>query len=384
MFLHTIASLSVDRGGTSRCVSELCGGIASTGADVGILTTADSSAAPGKFLPPGKSCAVVESDDKGVLGRFGLPFYAKLNDRLRSQQVELIHDHGVWLVTNYMAARLAYKYGVPLAISTHGMVEPWSLAQSATKKKIAFSIYQRGVFKRASVFFATSEAEAFNIRQLGLKQPIAVIPNGVAIPESISLSKETRQNSERIILFLSRVHKKKGLINLARAWANIREPGWRLVIAGNDESGHKEEVLSVIRGLGIGQWFDFIGPVHGKDKEDIYLNADVFILPTFSENFGVVIAEALSYGVPVITTTGTPWKSLVKSNSGWWVKPDVEHITAAIREAISMTDGERSDMGLNGRKHVIDNYSWTSVVSGTLSVYSWLLGQSERPDCVIS
>lgn len=383
MYLQTIASLSAGSGGTSRCVSDLGGELATLGAEVAIVTSEDSCSEETIFRPDNSLCRVYTSLDQGTLGKLAFPFYELLQQIVVSRQVRLIHDHGIWLPTNIMAARAARKSGIPLVISTHGMVEPWSLSQSSARKKIALQLYQKKIFQQAELFFATSEPEAAHIRSLGLSQPIAVIPNGVHMPEQGCSLPGRNVNRSRTILFLSRIHKKKGLLNLVRAWGNIRESGWRFIIAGADEGGYRSEVEKEINRLGVGHFFEFVGPLYDEQKEQAFLGADIFVLPTYSENFGIVVAEAMSHSVPVITTTGTPWESISEEKIGWWVPPTVEGIEGALHEAISLSDEERACMGASARKHVEENYSWPTIAQNVLAVYDWVLGGKDKPDCVL-
>jgi len=180
---------------------------------------------------------------------------------------------------------------------------------------------------------------------------------------------------------LSRIHPKKGLINLIDAWARVRPEGWRLVIAGPDEGGYQAEVAERIRTSGVGEQVSFVGAVEGEAKAALYRNADLFVLPTFSENFGVVVAEALAYGLPVLTTRGAPWADLETHNCGWWIDTGVEPLAQALREAMALSDEQRHAMGARGRDYVL-RYDWGGIAAQTAAVYRWVLGQGDKPDCV--
>jgi glycosyltransferase involved in cell wall biosynthesis len=185
----------------------------------------------------------------------------------------------------------------------------------------------------------------------------------------------------RRVLFLSRVHPVKGILNLLHAWAAVMPKGWRLKIAGPDEGGHLAEVIALARALGIDQMVEFLGEVDGEAKRQAYLEADLFVLPTFSENFGVVVAEALAHGVPVITTRGAPWADLQTHACGWWVDIGVEPLVMALREAMALRDDERQAMGARGREYA-QRYDWDGIAQKTIDVYRWLLGDGSMPDAV--
>jgi glycosyltransferase involved in cell wall biosynthesis len=194
-------------------------------------------------------------------------------------------------------------------------------------------------------------------------------------------------------LFLGRIHPIKGLVNLVQAWAavirnpefGIRNSGkWRVVIAGGDESGHLAEVKAEIRRLKVDSDFEFAGQVEGGAKWDLYRSADLFVLPSHSENFGIVIAEALACGVPVIASRGTPWAELETHRCGWWVDNRPEILAAALRDAMGRTDAERREMGRRGEKLVEINYTWPAAARKMLAVYQWMLGTSPRPECLVN
>ena len=186
---------------------------------------------------------------------------------------------------------------------------------------------------------------------------------------------------QRIALFLSRIQQKKGLINLLQAWAKVDREGWLLRLAGPDEGGHLREVLRAVRDLGLTERVQYVGSVSGEEKRRIYREADLFVLPTFSENFGVVVAEALSFGVPVITTKGAPWRDIETHGCGWWIDIGVEPLAGALSQAIALSDNERRLMGQRGREY-IRRYDWNDIADKTIAAYRWILGLGSQPDFV--
>jgi glycosyltransferase involved in cell wall biosynthesis len=223
--------------------------------------------------------------------------------------------------------------------------------------------------------------EADHLRALGLTAPIAVVPNGVPLPDTWK-QRAPSNGQPRQALFLSRIHPKKGLLNLMDAWAAVRPSGWRLVVAGPDEQGHRAEVERRARAQGVAADVTFTGPVDDDAKWALYRASDLFVLPTFSENFGVVVAEALACGVPALTTTGAPWRVLAAARCGWWVAPEVAALTDALRDATARSDAERLAMGQRGRALVEARFSWNQVAADLHAAYRWLLGESRLPACV--
>ncbi|NNE37983.1 MAG: glycosyltransferase [Gammaproteobacteria bacterium] len=205
------------------------------------------------------------------------------------------------------------------------------------------------------------------------------MPSGVYLPPESKLV-NNKNNGIKTALFLSRIHPKKGLLLLVEAWNRVKPADWQLLIAGIDELGHQKEVEALVAEKGLDDVITFTGPVFGDDKERLYASCDLFILPTYSENFGIVVTEALSWGIPVITTQGTPWSELEENKCGWWVQPDVKAITNALTEATSMSPSELGIMGSKGRTLVKDKYTWPAIAEQMKSVYKWLLGKGEKPD----
>jgi glycosyltransferase involved in cell wall biosynthesis len=173
----------------------------------------------------------------------------------------------------------------------------------------------------------------------------------------------------------------KGLLNLAAAWGRLAGafPGWHLIIAGPDEGNHRADVEAALRANGVFDRTTFTGPVSGNAKTQLYCLSDLFVLPTFSENFGVVVAEALAAGCPVITTTGTPWKELEECQCGWRIAIGAEPLAKALREAMSLPEEQRKAMGLRGREMVRERFSWDAIAKQTIELYMWACGKGPLP-----
>jgi len=207
-----------------------------------------------------------------------------------------------------------------------------------------------------------------------------VIPNGVDIPAGIE--KKTPSNSPKTALFFSRIHPKKNLPALVEAWALVRPAGWRMRIVGPDFEGHRSQVEELVHEKNLDDVFSFGNPVYGDARWDIYRKADLFILPTLSENFGIAVPEALACGIPVITTEGAPWAGLKENNCGWWVPLGVEPLAQALREGTEASDAEREMMGRRGRAWVEKNFAWESAALKMKSLYEWILGGGSAPSFV--
>ncbi|QXZ09312.1 glycosyltransferase [Comamonas sp. Y33R10-2] len=295
-------------------------------------------------------------------------------------EFDVIHMHGTWSPVFALVSYIIFLKKTPLVISPHGCLEPWALQHRGGKKSLALALYQKKIFQKSSMMLATAKQELDSIRRLNIDVPVAVIPNGVDFPKSTSQS----TNLKKRILFLSRIHPKKGLPDLISAWAIVRRPGWSVVIAGADEGGHINELYKQIDSLGLKEDFIFAGLVVGEKKENLFSEADIFILPTYSENFGIAVAEALVRGLPVITTTGAPWQDLESWQCGWWVNPGVESVAAALKSAMSLPKSLLNEMGQRGVSLVKEKYAWDQVGRSAIKTYEWILNKEKlvRPACI--
>jgi glycosyltransferase involved in cell wall biosynthesis len=337
---------------------------------------------------PGSENEILPTDKKITIGR-GQAVHARTkmaSDYWRHKEAivgfsqankyDLLHDNGLWLLKNLSCWRAAIELGLPYILSTRGMLEPWSLGHKQWKKRLARYLYQDRILASVSMFHATSMDEAKNIRRLGFSQPIAVIPNGIDLPTSFG-SSQSSNRPNKIALFLSRVHPKKGLINLLTAWRVANPQGWQLIIAGPDDGGHWQEVHDTIQRHNLSAVVKLREAAIGTEKDELFASADLFILPSFSENFGIVIAEAMAHGLPVITTTGTPWKSLIEFRAGWWVDPDVQSLTKAISEATNSSTDELQEMGRRGLA-LSANYTWPRLANNMILAYQYILGRGVK------
>jgi glycosyltransferase involved in cell wall biosynthesis len=227
--LHTVASIHPDAGGTSRTVRTTCNHLAEQGIEVELVSSREPGA---PALTPSHDRVTTTFAQKGERVWDAWSFQQVLSERIEASQPALIHDNGIWLTSNIVSALEAYRREVPHVVTTHGMLESWALNYQRARKKMAWYVYQRRILQEAACLHATAPMEANQLRSLGLTAPIAVIPNGVPLPDR--WKQKSSDGSERQALFLSRIHPKKGLPMLLDAWADLRPSHWRLLIVGPD------------------------------------------------------------------------------------------------------------------------------------------------------
>lgn len=380
--IQTIASTRLDHGGTSRSVPAICNAMVEMGCDNHLITaTPYDEHIPCNF--PHDRSRVHAARESGRLRQYGVGAHFARQLRLltsESTSACIVHDHAIWLATNHAVAGFCRDYRIPRVVSPRGMLGTWALKNGSFKKRIAWRLYQGRDLRSATAFHATSEQEAKEIRSLGFIQPIAVIPNGVDVPETLPAA---NLSQKRRALFLSRIHPKKGLVSLVRAWKSARvDASWQLIIAGPDERGHRSDVEKEVNRLGLANQVTFLGPVNDEHKWQLYVDSNLFVLPSHNENFGIVIAEAMATGRPVLTTTGTPWKAIEDRGLGWWVPASEGNLAQALADATTTTQLTLDEMGARARRYIGDNFSWQASAEHMLEFYTWLLYGGASPACL--
>jgi len=452
--LHIIHDLKKAAGPTPFCVN-VCNRIAQTGAEVSILL------------------GVADAESKELFTQSKVRLTDQWADINAGPKPDLVHIHSLWTPLSHAGASYARANNIPYVISAHGMLAPWALKHKWFKKRVAWWLYQKRDLEGAAMIHVTAECEIRWLRDLGFKQPYVLAPLGSDLPE-LSSGKANGRGDIKTVLFVGRIYPVKGLMNLVRAWGCLKRrtedggrraedgiesssfiprpasfPCWQLVIAGPDQAGHKAELVAEASRLGLtvaDQAPDelagsgnherlpdlvFTGPVYGGEKDALYRMADLFVLPSFTENFGVVVTDALSYGIPVITTKGTPWSELLGDSdsssgrdcdralvgeykdegqrivdrrleaiktdptrveltnsrtneytrtgrAGWWIEIGVNPLAEALREAMGLTDEERCQMGLRGRDLVESKYAWPAISEQIKVAYTTLFKCAEQ------
>jgi len=370
--LSFVSSLDLSSGGPSRSVPMLVKGLAELGVDITLMTirsenmnihSLEGTTAKLKVLSP--------SFSRKEIAKY-----------LAEERFELIQIQSVWEMPYHKVILEARKQNIPYIVTPRGMLEPWSLSQKKWKKKLAWWLYQRNDVQKSACVFTTAKMEAEHVSGLGITTCKAVIPNGIetdAYP-----CKSSVEGVKKQVLFLSRVHVKKGIELLFEAWKRLHSDyaDWQLLVIGNGEAEYIHSLENRVESLGLKDSIKILPPVFGEAKIKVYQESALFCLPSFSENFGMVIAEAMSCGTPVITTTNCPWEILNETDTGWCVDLGVDNLECTLREAMGMDANALYDMGQKAGKLIFDNFDYRSVTRKTLRLYEWLLNSGEKPEFV--
>jgi poly(glycerol-phosphate) alpha-glucosyltransferase len=313
-----------------------------------------------------------------------------LQQALCETAADLVHCHGLWSYPALANLRWARQVGRPYMVSPHGMLDPWALAHSSWKKRLVALWYQRQHLERAACVRALCASEAAAIRRYGLTNPVCVISNGLDLPTAPSSaappwSLETMQG-RHVLLYLGRLHPKKGLKALLSAWHQVRvtarKAEWVLAIAGWDQHGHEAQLRQTASELGLDEDVIFLGPLFGESKQAAYAQAAAFVLPSVSEGQPMAVLEAWAQACPVVMTPECNLPEGFAAEAALGVEPRMASLARGLVELFEMSAGQRAAMGQRGRILVGERFSWTTVASQMVSVYHWVLGGGARPDCV--
>ena len=330
-----------------------------------ILSSKDALEVDTQVILPSNCCVIKQGCYRNPI----YPLAPALYKRLIDLNPDLLHLRGLWRQPSSVA--LKWKQHHPhkkLIVQAAGMLEPWARKRNSVLKKIRYSLIELPLFKLCDAIHATSRQEADHLTALGMdRAKIVIIEEGIFIPEIPR--RVLRDAWPKTLLFLSRLHPKKGIEMLLDAWSLLRPVGWQCKIVGMGDQAYVDFLRSKCSRQGLTDVINFVGPLYGSDKRDSLMNADAFVLPTYSENFGIAVAEAMSWELPVLTTTGTPWDVLQNPEMGWYVNPNLEDISCAMYELFQKTPDQLSQMGKRCRDHVVQRFDWSNVGARMATLY---------------
>jgi glycosyltransferase involved in cell wall biosynthesis len=283
----------------------------------------------------------------------------------RARTVDVVHLHGLWLYPTLLGCRILRRLKRPYVISLYGTLMPDALRRSHLKKVVALALFERRNIEAAAAVIATSQQELAELHRLGLSASGVVIPLAID-PATMQWHTESRSReeflarSQRTVLCVSRFHSQKRLVELAEAFGNVARsaPNWRLRILGPDhEPGYRAKVIAVAQASGIGERITVEPPLEAESLWKAYHDADLFVLASTFEGFGLVIGEALAAGIPAIATRDAPWPQLATERCGWWIDPSLGSLRSTLLEAMSLTPTTLWEMGTRGMRVMATEFS---------------------------
>ncbi|MBO6556984.1 MAG: glycosyltransferase [Pseudomonadales bacterium] len=341
---------------------------------VGVAETEQNTLPSTSIAWPGVSVHTTK-----LLGPRRFSYSPALASALRSESPDIIHLHGLWRYTSVAANSWSSQSYKPLAISTHGMLAPSALTFNKLHKRIVSLLFQQRVLDEAQCLFASSARELEDIRNYGLKNPVAVIPHGVQ-----KLSENTLTiPKEKVVLYMGRLHPIKGIETLISSWTKLENsfPDWQLQIVGPDSQGYRNKLERQIEAARL-RSVKIKSQVGERERNRMMAAAEFTVLPSQSENFGLVVAESLMASTPVIANSGAPWEGLLAHNCGLWINRGTDELTSALRKMMRLPDQDRHSMGERGRDWMLDEFTWDSIAQKHELAYKWLLGDSNRPEFI--
>ena len=327
-----------------------------------------------------------------VVGPRSFGYSPAMRRTLKRESPDLTHVHGLWMYPTLAAARWSRVTGRPYMVTIHGMLDPWALRHSRWKKSVAAWLYENACLRGATCIHVNTKAEMNVVRQYGLRNPIAIIPNGMDIPDSRSDSPSPWihliKSGTKVILYLGRLHPKKGLQVLLRGWKEVLRKDspsdhWDLVIAGWDQEDHRAELITTADKLGIRGRVHFVGPLFGEAKSSALCSADAVVLPSFSEGLPMAVLEAWANCLPVLMTSSCNLSEGFAAGAAIPIQPEPESIDCGLRQLTSMSDSCRRKMGMNGRELVRQRFTWDAVGNQMNSLYYWMLNGGSTPDTLV-
>jgi poly(glycerol-phosphate) alpha-glucosyltransferase len=411
----TTGSLSRNAGGLFESVRAMGKGLSELGVGVSVYGLRDQN-----WERDEEAWAPLSASAFSFIGPRALAWSPDMDAALDEARPDVVALQGLWQYSSIATRRQWKRNGTPYVISPRGMLDKWALANSRWKKVLAAWVFENAVLRDAACLHALCESEADAMRAYGLRQRIEVVPNGVELVDLLTTEHTEGTEGRRMLLFLGRIHPKKGLVGALRAWAELRNSPsairdsaeWQFVIAGWDQGGHEAELKALSGELGLkvftfqssvlsGLDDDlklnsyklktpspeaedadvlFFGPAFGEEKDALLRSADAFVLPSFSEGLPMSVLEAWSYGLPVVMTPecnlpeGFAKQAAleIRSGEGSFQGSDFS-FQHGLRSLIEMTEAQRWEMGMRGRKLVEDRFTWPKVAEQMKEVYESLL-----------
>jgi poly(glycerol-phosphate) alpha-glucosyltransferase len=406
-----VSSVSREAGGMFQSVRGLAKAVISTDTGAGVFGISDTKSAVDSMEWRPVSVQTFRPQFRAW------SYSNQLAPALLGADLDILSTHGLWKYCSVASHQWHRRTGRPYIVHPEGMLESWALRNARWKKRIAALLYEDRHLRGAACLRALCEAEAQSIRAYGMTNPICVIPNGVDLPPVAAETTDHGQQTtgpqsqgsaafaeataakvvsgqwlelsgRKILLYLGRLHPKKNVANLIRAWKQTvdsrpsMQRDWVLAIAGWDESKYEDELKKLASDYGLTAGVAFLGALFGKEKDAAYRVCDAFILPSLSEGLPMTVLEAWAYAKPVLMTPECNLPEGFAASAALQIASTPEQIAGGLKQLTEMSDQERQAMGRRGRRLVETKFSWSQIGEQMRSVYQWVLGHRAMPESV--
>lgn len=370
--LHIIPSIGINSGGPALSTYLTVKGLREENADAEIITFQIAEKSD-KLIAEELFIKTLPSVTNSFAYSGELKKYLKANP-----QYDIYHIQGIWQYPSLITPRIARETKTPYIITPRGMLYPQDLAKGRLKKSIFLKLFLMDDLQKAACVHATCAEEMNHLRDLGVKSPIAVIPNPIHIPKKVEFVKDKLR-----VGYLGRVHPRKNIARLLYAWEQLQNKinDGKLVIIGDGDKEYMSFLKQETERLQLKNVV-FTGFLSGEAKEDALNSLSYLVVPSDFENFGNIVTEALVREIPVIASKGTPWQELETYQCGWWVENDIETLIQTIEKVINLSEDERKTMGKRGRKLMEEKYAVEIVAKKMKQLYQWILTKDEKPEFV--
>ena len=305
---------------------------------------------------------------------------------LLKEKADIFHMEALWRYPQLLMVTWKKHKKAPIVCTPHGMLDPYIIKNQGMVKRLVSNLFFQKSLEAVDCYHALCQKELEDIRAYGLKQPIAIIPNGINLPDPDL--KFEKADQKKHLLYLGRLHKKKGVDLLLKALAaiNKEEKGlldnWQIDLVGWDHEGCKTELENIVSENRLEDKVVFHGGLFGKDKQRMYANADGYILPSHGEGLPMTVLEAWSWKLPVVMTPECHIPEGYAADAAIKINDNVESVEEGLKKFFGMSDEERQSMGMRGYDLVRGNFTWDVSARKMIEVYEWLLGRSEKPNFV--
>lgn len=320
-----------------------------------------------------------------ILGPANFGFSLNLKSKLKDLAPTIIHQQGIWTYSSLINLIYRKHHSVKTIIAPRGMLDPWAVRNSGWKKKIVGHLFEYKNLRSADCIHALCQSEYESIRKFGLNNPVAIIPNGITLPQSIHFE---RDHEKKILLFIGRIHPKKGIKEMLQGLALLKKQNhgllddWEVHIAGWDQHGHINELKQIVEIHNLTNEVKFVGSLYGEEKEKALCRANAFILPSFSEGLPMSVLEAWAYELPVVMTEFCNIPEGFERNCAIKIETTPSDICEKLIALFQMSETELAEMGKRGQDLVSQCFTWEVVAKQTIDLYKYLLGEIPKPSFV--